>query len=62
MPMFDPAWEVKKDLFPNAHTTILGGCVIDEDSPTYGYAQICDACIVAEEEWRKVDPENRGRL
>ena len=61
MPSYDPAWAVQKDLFPNARSYVLGGCVIDFDSPKFEKAWVCDACIEAEKRWRSEDPEERRR-
>ena len=26
LPRYDPAWEVKSELFPNSYSKVLGGC------------------------------------
>lgn len=60
-PAYDPASEVKRDLFPNAKSFLLGGCVIEFDSPKVAETWVCNECIKAEEEWRNADPESRSR-
>jgi hypothetical protein len=61
LPSYDPAWDVQKDLFPNARSYALGGCVIDSDAPAVKTAWVCDTCLEAERQWRSEDPEARGR-
>jgi len=52
LPMYDPAWEVQDELFPNAVGRVLGGCLIDEDNETDTICYICDECLRAEAKWR----------
>lgn len=59
-PAFDGAWEVKDELFPNAPSYALGGCVIDLDDPKSERMPVCPECRRAEKKWREenadVDP------
>ena len=52
-PEFDRAWEVKAELFPNANSYSLGGCVIDLDGPKHERFPVCRECRLAEKEWRE---------
>ena len=53
MPEYDKAWAVQEKLFPNAKPYLLGGCVIDFDSPSRQNAMVCMECQEAEALWRK---------
>ena len=53
MPAYDEAWVVQEELFPNAKSYCLGGCVIDFDNPSHRYAFVCEECREAEALWRR---------
>ena len=53
MPPYDGACAVQKQLFPNAKSYSLGGCVIDFDDPSDQEALVCEECREAEALWRK---------
>ena len=53
LPPYDEALAVKEQLFPNAKSYFLGGCVIDFDSPSHQNAMVCEDCREAEVLWRK---------
>ena len=53
LPGFDPAWEVEKELFPNARSYILGGCLIDFNNPTTARRMVCEECRNAKDLWRR---------
>lgn len=47
----DKDFETKSKLFPNANTSVHGGCVIEEKSRTE--VKFCPLCRKAEEDWDK---------
>jgi hypothetical protein len=52
---------VQEQLFPNAKSYFLGGCVVDGDDPSYRNAFVCEECREAEAVWRrKNDPLDVG--
>ncbi len=53
MPTYDGAWAVQEQLFPNAKSYFVGGCVIDSDNPSDQEALVCEECREAEALWRK---------
>jgi hypothetical protein len=59
--MQDPARQVKQDLFPNAHSYGLGGCMLPEEPiPTM---PVCLECREAERLWREIhDPPLSNKL
>ncbi|MEW6130997.1 MAG: hypothetical protein AB1757_28460 [Acidobacteriota bacterium] len=59
MPVYDKAFmNAEKTSFPNSNLSVLGGCVITDNSPTHAEVVYCDACRKAEKVWRK---EHRDR-
>jgi hypothetical protein len=57
LPAPDQASEVKEDLFPNAHSYALGGCMFPDDPEPPYRRQVCLECRKAEKEWREIhDP------
>ena len=60
LPVPDLASEVKHDIFPNAHSYALGGCMFpDEPEPQYR-RPVCLECREAERQWREIhDPPFR---
>ena len=58
MPGYDEAWAVQEELFPNAKSYFLGGCLVGLDDPSYQNAFVCEECREAEAVWRKEnDPQ-----
>jgi hypothetical protein len=57
-PAFDGTWEVAAELFPNANSYSLGGCVMDVDNPKFEYLPVCGECRRAEEKWRAEHAED----
>lgn len=53
MPAYDAATEVREELFPNAKSYFLGGCMVDFDNPTSENEFVCEECREAEPQWRK---------
>jgi hypothetical protein len=53
MPGYDKASAVREQLFPNAKSYVLGGCVIDFFNPSHQDAMVCEECREAEASWRK---------
>ena len=53
LPPYDEAWAVEKQLFPNAKSYVLGGCLVDFDDPSDQYAFVCEECREAEGVWRR---------
>jgi len=54
LPYFDEELiQTRSKLFPNANSSALGGCMIDENSPSYLDAMVCEECRQAETEWKK---------
>ena len=52
-PDFDRAWEIAAELFPNANSYTLGGCVIAFDDPKFERLPVCRECRLAERRWRE---------
>jgi hypothetical protein len=44
--------EEREKSFPNCDDSLLGGCCVDEDSPTFELNYVCDMCNEAREEWK----------
>jgi len=53
LPRYDPAWEVKSELFPNSYSKVLGGCSIDFSLRSETFRLICSDCRDTEEKWRR---------
>jgi hypothetical protein len=43
--------EAREKLFPNANTSVMGGCVLEDESEME--LLICEKCREAETKWRK---------
>ncbi len=55
--MEDPASEVELDLFPNARSYALGGCVFPDEPEPRNMQPVCMECRAAERRWREIhDP------
>lgn len=52
LPLPDEADDVSAELFPNSHSYLLGGCIMDSSTLTEPSAMVCDDCVKAEEAWR----------
>lgn len=52
LPVFDPFHEkARAARFPHANSSVLGGCIVSEDSPKEQDVSYCEGCRVAEKKW-----------
>ena len=52
LPSFVPGYfQAQKRLFPDANSTVLGGCVVSKDSPVMETVKFCPKCRAAEKRW-----------
>jgi hypothetical protein len=53
----EPAAQVNHELFPHRHDVVLGGCVVERDSPKTDRIYVCRQCRDAYARWKAENPK-----